>query len=143
MLLQRCSPLCSYTFTVLQVGHALAVAALDMCQVNPWSRLPTGEYGCLAGVRQEVMLRIRSSRAKRCVCVCVCMLWDTSSVDTHKYPTSYRSLLPSEPQAPPTELKAETKTTVRSFAMQTSKSWEMFLPTARGSGTVATRFELC
>ena len=78
-----------------------------------------------------------------CVCVCVCMLWDTSSVDTHKYPTSYRSLLPSEPLAPPTELKAETKTTVRSFAMQTSKSWEMFLPTARGSGTVATRFELC
>jgi len=80
------------------------------------------------------------------VCVCVCMLCDTSSVDTHKYPTYYRSLLPSEPQAPPTELKAETKntkTTVGSFAVQTSNSWEMFLPTAKGSGTVATRFELC
>jgi len=70
------------------------------------------------------------------------MLCDTSSVDTHKYPTSYRSLLPSEPQAPPTELKAETKTTVRSFAMQTSKNWEMFLPTARGSEQIAADISL-
>jgi len=77
------------------------------------------------------------------VCVYVCMLCDYSSVDTYKYPTSYRSLLLSEPQAPPTELKAETKSTVRSLAVQTSKSLKMFLPTAKGSGTVATRFELC
>ena len=48
----------------VQVGHALAVAALDLAQANPWSRLPTSEFGCLAGVRDHLILKLQSRRAK-------------------------------------------------------------------------------
>ena len=44
------------TVIMLQVGRALAIsaAALDMYQLNPWSHLPTTEYGSVAGVRQRL-----------------------------------------------------------------------------------------
>ncbi len=51
-------------FLVKQVGRALAVSALDMYQLNPWSRLPTTDYGSLSALRQSVALRLKSCRAK-------------------------------------------------------------------------------
>lgn len=51
-----------------QVGRALAVSALDMFQLNPWSRLPTTEYSSVAGVRQSLLQRINASRSKRSTC---------------------------------------------------------------------------
>ena len=48
-----------------QVGRALAISALDMYQLNPWSRLPTTEYGSVAGIRQSLIQRIRTSRSKK------------------------------------------------------------------------------
>ena len=50
---------------MLQVGRALAISALDMYQLNPWSRLPTTEYGSVAGIRQSLLQRIRTSRSKK------------------------------------------------------------------------------
>ena len=52
-------------FIILQVGRALAISALDMYQLNPWSRLPTTEYGSVAGVRQRLLQRIHTSRTKK------------------------------------------------------------------------------
>ena len=51
--------------TVLQVGRALAVSLLDLHQLNPWSRLTTTSFGSLAGVKQSLIQRINSIRAKK------------------------------------------------------------------------------
>jgi hypothetical protein len=42
------------------VGRAVAVAALDMAECNPWSRIPASEFGSLAAVRRQVMAVVRA-----------------------------------------------------------------------------------
>lgn len=43
------------------VGAACAVAALDLRDQNPWSRLPATEHACLSGLRRWVAGHIRGS----------------------------------------------------------------------------------
>ena len=50
---------CSVSF---KVGRAVAVAALDLTNTNPWSRLASTEYGNVMGVRAWVQRYIRSVR---------------------------------------------------------------------------------
>ena len=49
-------------FPNTQVGRALAVAALDMYDVNPWSRLVLSEHAGLQGVKDWVRRYIRGLR---------------------------------------------------------------------------------
>ena len=48
----------------VQVGRGLAVAALDIIDCNPWSRVSSSEYKSLAGVREWVRGYIKSCRAR-------------------------------------------------------------------------------
>ena len=45
-----------------QVGRAMAIAALDMYDINPWSRLVLSEHSGLQGVRDWVRRYIRGLR---------------------------------------------------------------------------------
>ncbi|KAG5846405.1 hypothetical protein ANANG_G00114630 [Anguilla anguilla] len=45
-----------------QVGRAVAVAALDMAESNPWPRLVLSEHSCLANVRACMLRHVRNSR---------------------------------------------------------------------------------
>jgi hypothetical protein len=47
-----------------EVGRGVAVAVLDMCQLNPWSRIPKTEYGSLANIRHSLLHQVSSNRAK-------------------------------------------------------------------------------
>ncbi|CAI8051850.1 Cytosolic carboxypeptidase-like protein 5 [Geodia barretti] len=49
---------------ILQVGRALAIALLDLRNLNPCSRLPTSDPGSLASLRSTLALRIKASRSK-------------------------------------------------------------------------------
>ncbi|XP_064196723.1 cytosolic carboxypeptidase-like protein 5 isoform X2 [Anguilla rostrata] len=46
-----------------QVGRAVAVAALDMAESNPWPRLVLSEHSCLANVRAWMLRHVRNSRS--------------------------------------------------------------------------------
>ena len=43
------------------VGRGCALAALDLREANPWSRLPNSEFACLSGVRRWTLSHIRGS----------------------------------------------------------------------------------
>ncbi|XP_035279847.1 cytosolic carboxypeptidase-like protein 5 isoform X1 [Anguilla anguilla] len=45
-----------------QVGRAVAVAALDLAESNPWPRLVLSEHSCLANVRASMLRHVRNSR---------------------------------------------------------------------------------
>jgi len=45
-----------------QIGRSLAVSVLDMNNLNPWTRLPTSEFGSLEGVKNWVKRYIRSAK---------------------------------------------------------------------------------
>lgn len=66
---ERTPPLSSvpppYTEEIWEdVGKAVAIAALDLLDRNPWSRLPASEYGGLGGLRKHTAAMIKSSRQK-------------------------------------------------------------------------------
>ncbi|XP_060710067.1 cytosolic carboxypeptidase-like protein 5 isoform X6 [Hemiscyllium ocellatum] len=46
-----------------QVGRALAVAALDMADCNPWPRVVLSEYSCLTKLRAWMLKHIRNTRS--------------------------------------------------------------------------------
>ncbi len=46
----------------MQVGKAMAIAALDMAESNPWSRLVNSDHTCLDNVREWVKRYVRSMR---------------------------------------------------------------------------------
>lgn len=46
-----------------QVGRAVAVAALDMEQSNPWSRLVLSEHSSLVNLRASVLKHVRNSKS--------------------------------------------------------------------------------
>ena len=46
----------------IQVGKAVAIAALDMTDTNPWSRIASTEYMSVHGVRGWVQRYLRSVR---------------------------------------------------------------------------------
>ncbi|XP_062979748.1 cytosolic carboxypeptidase-like protein 5 isoform X2 [Elgaria multicarinata webbii] len=46
-----------------QVGRALAVAALDMAECNPWPRIVLSEHSCLSNLRAWMLKHVRSMRA--------------------------------------------------------------------------------
>ena len=50
------------TSHVFQVGKAMAIAALDLTESNPWSRLILSEYASIHGVRDWVRRYIRGLR---------------------------------------------------------------------------------
>ncbi|XP_072841714.2 cytosolic carboxypeptidase-like protein 5 isoform X3 [Pogona vitticeps] len=45
-----------------QVGRALAVAALDMAECNPWPRIILSEHSCLSNLRAWMLKHVRSMR---------------------------------------------------------------------------------
>ncbi|XP_061098464.1 cytosolic carboxypeptidase-like protein 5 isoform X2 [Conger conger] len=45
-----------------QVGRAVAVAALDMAECNPWPRLVLSEHSCLGNMRAWMLKHVRNSR---------------------------------------------------------------------------------
>ncbi|XP_042325737.1 cytosolic carboxypeptidase-like protein 5 isoform X2 [Sceloporus undulatus] len=45
-----------------QVGRALAIAALDMAESNPWPRIVLSEHSCLSNLRAWMLKHVRSSR---------------------------------------------------------------------------------
>lgn len=46
----------------LKVGKALAIAAIDWNESNPWSRIGMSEHNHLSGVKESVRRYIRSMR---------------------------------------------------------------------------------
>lgn len=48
-----------------EVGRGLALAILDLYQLNPWSRLPTTEYATLNGIRQSLLRIVQNSRSRQ------------------------------------------------------------------------------
>ena len=48
-----------------QVGRGVAIALLDMHQLNPWSRVPSSEHASLASVRQFLQERTQAARTKK------------------------------------------------------------------------------
>ncbi|XP_041951933.1 cytosolic carboxypeptidase-like protein 5 isoform X1 [Alosa sapidissima] len=46
-----------------QVGRAVAVAALDMAECNPWPRLILSEHSCLPNLRASLLKHVRNSKA--------------------------------------------------------------------------------
>ena len=48
-----------------QVGRGLAKAVLDLFQLNPWSCIPSCEYGSLAAVRSSLARKVQFQRAKQ------------------------------------------------------------------------------
>lgn len=70
-----CSPACSPRELLLfpeavptgrllpwQVGRALAVAALDMAECNPWPRIVLSEHSSLSNLRAWMLKHVRSTR---------------------------------------------------------------------------------
>nr|XP_047911637.1 cytosolic carboxypeptidase-like protein 5 [Anser cygnoides] len=45
-----------------QVGRALAVAALDMAECNPWPRIVLSEHSCLSNLRAWMLKHVRGTR---------------------------------------------------------------------------------
>uniref|UniRef100_A0A8C9R8V1 Cytosolic carboxypeptidase-like protein 5 n=1 Tax=Scleropages formosus TaxID=113540 RepID=A0A8C9R8V1_SCLFO len=45
-----------------QVGRAVAVAALDMAECNPWTRLILSEHSCLSNLRAWMLKHVRNSK---------------------------------------------------------------------------------
>ncbi|KAJ6661162.1 hypothetical protein lerEdw1_015298 [Lerista edwardsae] len=45
-----------------QVGRALAIAALDMAECNPWPRIVLSEHSCLTNLRAWMLKHVRSMR---------------------------------------------------------------------------------
>ncbi|XP_064002565.1 cytosolic carboxypeptidase-like protein 5 isoform X2 [Pogoniulus pusillus] len=45
-----------------QVGRALAVAALDMAECNPWPRIVLSEHNCLSNLRAWMLRHVRSMK---------------------------------------------------------------------------------
>ncbi|XP_058020663.1 cytosolic carboxypeptidase-like protein 5 isoform X3 [Ahaetulla prasina] len=45
-----------------QVGRALAIAALDMAECNPWPRIVLSEHSCLSNLRAWMLKHVRSMR---------------------------------------------------------------------------------
>ncbi|XP_062406561.1 cytosolic carboxypeptidase-like protein 5 isoform X2 [Sardina pilchardus] len=45
-----------------QVGRAVAVAALDMAECNPWPRLILSEHSCLPNLRASLLKQVRNSK---------------------------------------------------------------------------------
>ncbi|KAH0622958.1 hypothetical protein JD844_025912 [Phrynosoma platyrhinos] len=45
-----------------QVGRALAIAALDMAESNPWPRIVLSEHSCLSNLRAWMLKHVRSMR---------------------------------------------------------------------------------
>ncbi|XP_063078937.1 cytosolic carboxypeptidase-like protein 5 isoform X2 [Engraulis encrasicolus] len=45
-----------------QVGRAIAVAALDMAECNPWPRLILSEHSCLPNLRASLLKHVRNSK---------------------------------------------------------------------------------
>ncbi|KAG2468604.1 CBPC5 protein, partial [Polypterus senegalus] len=53
-----------YTIEVFeQVGKALAVAALDMAECNPWPRIIMSEHSCLTNLRAWMLKHVRNSKS--------------------------------------------------------------------------------
>ncbi|NXI41125.1 CBPC5 protein, partial [Galbula dea] len=46
-----------------QVGRALAVAALDMAECNPWPRIVLSEHSCLSNLRAWMLRHVRAMKA--------------------------------------------------------------------------------
>lgn len=49
-------------WTPLQVGRAMAIAALDMAECNPWPRIVLSEHSSLTNLRAWMLRHVRSSR---------------------------------------------------------------------------------
>ncbi|XP_038607655.1 cytosolic carboxypeptidase-like protein 5 isoform X1 [Tachyglossus aculeatus] len=45
-----------------QVGRAVAIAALDMAECNPWPRIVLSEHSCLTNLRAWMLRHVRNSR---------------------------------------------------------------------------------
>lgn len=48
-----------------QVGRALVYSVLDLHQLNPWTRIPNTSFGSLVGIRQSIVQRVTSIRARK------------------------------------------------------------------------------
>lgn len=45
-----------------QVGRALAIAALDMAECNPWPRIVMSEHSCLSNLRAWMLKHVRNAK---------------------------------------------------------------------------------